>query len=124
MKTMIFLFFLISCGTSEELEYRTVYESADDSSKQKNPSKDPVAGQDPKPEPAPEPEPEPKPNFNQALALMTNYCAGCHPNSPWLQNETELKKSNVQARVENRSMPPGNARKMPEEARQQLLNYF
>jgi len=64
-------------------------------------------------------------SFGEARQIIGQYCEGCHANSPWLKDDASLRSSSVKARTRNKSMPPNSApRRMPDEARLQLLKFF
>jgi hypothetical protein len=62
-------------------------------------------------------------SFNEARAIMGEFCERCHANAPWLQSETALRNSGVKNRTSNKSMPP-NQNEMPDAARNRLLEFF
>lgn len=89
-----------------------------------------VTGEPATPAPIPTPPPSPPPSsdvasYDEAMDLLEQYCAQCHSNSPWLNgNELDLKRSTVQIRVQNNTMPPPISNiVMPDEDRERLLTY-
>jgi len=91
-----------------------------------------VSESDPNPPttvPGPTPGPTPGPsderiNYEEAVGIMSTYCAQCHANSPWMDNEVAFRESSVGAQVKNRNMPPSYANEeMPDDIRKLFLTY-
>jgi hypothetical protein len=73
----------------------------------------------------PDPEPEPDKISYQAMqGLLNQYCASCHANAPFMNNERALRNSTTYDRIFNRSMPPQSAEQIAATDRVKMLNWF
>lgn len=68
------------------------------------------------------------PTYKDVKPLFEKHCAQCHnanwPSRNWLDEETAKKNAlQIKARVQNRTMPPGNVTNMTKEERQKIIDW-
>ena len=63
-------------------------------------------------------------SYQDFRSAIDTYCIGCHQNSNFIKSEQDLRNSQVYEQLFNDNMPPEGARQLPEELKDEMLNFL